>query len=63
MQIAEEGTRWQPSAIEAIQHSAEAFLVEILADANLAAIHAKRVTVIPKDMQLARRIRGEVVLR
>jgi histone H3/H4 len=34
-------------------------LVALLADANLAAIHAKRVTIMPKDIQLARRIRGE----
>ncbi|TKS69425.1 Centromere protein [Collichthys lucidus] len=38
--------------------AAEAFLVMILADANLCAIHAKRVTVYPRDIQLARRIRG-----
>lgn len=38
--------------------AAEAFLVMLLSDANLCAIHAKRVTLFPRDMQLARRIRG-----
>lgn len=36
----------------------EAFLVHLFEDANLCAIHAKRVTIMIKDMQLARRIRG-----
>ncbi|CAD6890487.1 unnamed protein product [Tilletia caries] len=39
--------------------ASEAYLVSILADTNLAAIHAGRVTIRPKDMQLARRLRGE----
>ncbi|XP_075935766.1 histone H3-like centromeric protein A isoform X2 [Anarhichas minor] len=38
--------------------AAEAFLVLLFSDANLCAIHAKRVTVFPRDIQLARRIRG-----
>jgi histone H3/H4 len=50
--------RWQGSALLALQEAAEAHLVSLFEDANLAAIHAKRVTVMPKDMQLARRIRG-----
>ncbi len=50
--------RWQPLAIEALQEAAEAMLVSVFEDANLCAIHAKRVTVMPKDIQLARRIRG-----
>ncbi len=37
----------------------EAYLVGLFEDTNLAAIHAKRVTIMPKDIQLARRIRGE----
>ena len=41
------------------QESAEAYLVGLFEDTNLAAIHAKRVTIMPKDIQLARRIRGE----
>ena len=39
--------------------SSEAYLVGLFEDTNLCAIHAKRVTIMPKDMQLARRIRGE----
>jgi histone H3 len=43
----------------ALQESAEVYLVGLFEDTNLAAIHAKRVTIQPKDIQLARRIRGE----
>ena len=51
--------RFQYSAILALQQVAEAYLVGVFEDSNLCAIHAKRVTVMPKDIQLARRIRGE----
>lgn len=51
--------RFQSSAVLALQEAAEAYLVGMFEDTNLAAIHAKRVTIMPKDMQLARRIRGE----
>ena len=37
----------------------QAYLVGLFEDTNLCAIHAKRVTIMPKDIQLARRIRGE----
>ncbi|KAJ3399578.1 centromeric DNA-binding histone H3-like protein cse4 [Chytridiales sp. JEL 0842] len=50
--------RWQSHAILALQEAAEAFMVHLFEDANLCAIHAKRVTVMQKDLQLARRIRG-----
>nr|KAK5435730.1 histone H3.1 [Exophiala xenobiotica] len=50
--------RFQSSAILALQDSTEAFLASIFADTNLCAIHAGRVTIQPKDMQLARRLRG-----
>ena len=53
--------RFQGSAILALQEASEAYLVGLFEDANLAAIHAKRVTIQPKDLQLARRIRGERV--
>ena len=46
-------------AKEALQEAAEAYLVGLFEDTNLCAIHAKRVTIMPKDIQLARRIRGE----
>ncbi|KAF5799463.1 putative transcription factor Hap3/NF-YB family [Helianthus annuus] len=51
--------RFQSSAVAALQEAAEAYLVGLFEDTNLCAIHAKRVTIMPKDMQLARRIRGE----
>ena len=50
--------RLQSTAILAIQEAAEAHLVGLFEDANLCAIHAKRVTLMAKDMQLAMRIRG-----
>ena len=50
---------FQQSAIEALQEATEAYLVGLFEDSNLCAIHAKRVTIMPKDIQLARRIRGE----
>ncbi|POW12412.1 hypothetical protein PSTT_04448 [Puccinia striiformis] len=50
---------FQSSAVMALQESAEAYLVGLFEDTNLAAIHAKRVTIQPKDIQLARRLRGE----
>ena len=51
--------RFQSAAIMALQEAAEAYLVGLFEDSNLCAIHAKRVTIMPKDIQLARRIRGE----
>jgi histone H3 len=51
--------RFQASAIAALQEASEAYLVGLFEDTNLCAIHAKRVTIMPKDIQLARRIRGE----
>lgn len=52
--------RFQSSAILALQEASEAYLVGLFEDTNLCAIHAKRVTIMPKDMALARRIRGEL---
>jgi histone H3 len=51
--------RFQSHAILALQEASEAYLVGLFEDTNLCAIHAKRVTIMPKDIQLARRIRGE----
>ncbi len=51
--------RFQSSAVLALQEAAEAYLVGLFEDTNLAAIHAKRVTITSKDLQLARRIRCE----
>ncbi|XP_064610022.1 histone H3, embryonic-like [Liolophura sinensis] len=51
--------RFQSSAVMALQEASESYLVGLFEDTNLCAIHAKRVTIMPKDIQLARRIRGE----
>ncbi|KAH9417020.1 histone H3-like [Dermatophagoides pteronyssinus] len=50
--------RMQKSAVEAIQEASESYLINLLHDTNLLAIHAKRVTIMPKDLRLAIRIRG-----
>ncbi|CAI9291551.1 unnamed protein product [Lactuca saligna] len=52
--------RFQSSAVAALQEVSEAYLVGLFEDTNLCAIHAKRVTIMPKDMQLARRIRAVI---
>ncbi|XP_076056354.1 histone H3-like [Oratosquilla oratoria] len=49
--------RFQSPAVIALQETSEAYLVGLLEDTNLCSIHANRVTTIPKDIQLARRIR------
>lgn len=54
-----EGVRFQSQAVEALLEAAENYLVHLYEDTNLNAIHAKRITIMVKDMQLARRIRGE----
>ena len=51
--------RFQSSAVVALQEAAEAYLVGLFEDTNLCAIHAKRVTIMPKDIQITRRIRNE----
>ena len=51
--------RFQSAAILCLQEAVEAYLVRLFDDANLCAIHTRRVTIMPKDIQLARRIRGE----
>jgi histone H3 len=51
--------RFQSTAILALQEASEAYLVGLFEDTNMCAIHAKRVTIMPKDIQLARRLRGE----
>ncbi|OIR57990.1 MAG: histone H3-like centromeric protein CSE4 [Amphiamblys sp. WSBS2006] len=53
------GLRWSTQGILALQEAAEAYLVHLFEDTNLCAIHAKRVTIMQKDIQLARRIRGQ----
>ena len=54
-----EQTRFSQTAFLALQEASEDYLVGLFEDSNLCAIHARRVTIMPKDIQLARRIRGE----
>jgi histone H3/H4 len=51
--------RFQASAIHASQEATEAYATTLFNDSNLTAMHAKRVTIQPKDIQLVRRLRGE----
>ncbi|KAI1713726.1 core histone h2A/H2B/H3/H4 domain-containing protein [Ditylenchus destructor] len=51
--------RFQSSSVMALQEAAEAYLVGLFEDANFCAIHAKRVTIMAKDLALARRLRAE----
>ena len=50
---------FQSAAILCLQEAAEVYLVGLFEDSNLCAIHARRVTIMPRDIKLARRIRGE----
>ena len=58
-QVFKTDLRFQSSAVMALQEASETYLVGLFKDTNLFAIHAKRVTIMSKDIQLARRIRGE----
>ncbi|CAD6212052.1 unnamed protein product [Miscanthus lutarioriparius] len=58
-QLHKSDLRFKSHAILALQEAAEAYLVGLFEDTNLCAIHAKRVTIMPKDVHLATRIRGE----
>lgn len=51
--------RFQSSAVAALHEAAEAYIVGLFEDTNLIAVHAKRVTIQPRDLQLALRLRGE----
>ena len=53
------GSQFEANALIALQEAAEAYLVSLFEDTNLCGIHTKRVTIMPKDIQLARRIHGE----
>ena len=55
--------RMQSTTVLALQEASEAYMVGMFEDTNLAAMHAKRVTIMPRDMQLARRIRGEIYIK
>ena len=54
--------RFQSTAIAALQEAAENFIVGLFEDVNLLAVHAKRVTVMPRDVRLALRIRGATII-
>mmetsp|Transcript_33836 Transcript_33836/g.60455 ORF Transcript_33836/g.60455 Transcript_33836/m.60455 type:complete len:153 (-) Transcript_33836:143-601(-) len=60
LNVSQEPMRWTAEALLAIQEATEDFMVHLFNDTNLCCIHAKRVTIMPKDLQLARRIRGSV---
>ena len=51
--------RWTSNAIKALQEASEAYITTLIEDSNLVTIHSKRVILMPKDVQLIRRIRGE----
>ena len=51
--------RWTVGAVDALHEGAEDYLITLLEDANLLAIHARRITIQPRDIQLALRIRGD----
>ena len=53
--------RYQTDAIQVLQEAVEAYLIDLFEDMNLCTIHAKRVTILPKDMQLTQKIRGETL--
>lgn len=54
-----DGLRFQASAVAAIQEATESYVVSLLSDTNLCALHSRRVTIMPRDVHLARRLRGE----
>ncbi|KAJ7606166.1 histone-fold-containing protein [Mycena polygramma] len=53
--------RFQSTALEALQEAAEQYLVVLFEDTQACAIHAKRVTIMQRDMMLARRLRGDYI--
>ena len=59
MQKTKDSMRISQTALDAIQEATEMHVTSLLTDANLCALHAKRVTVMPRDLVLARRLRGD----
>nr|QOU11634.1 centromere specific histone H3 variant [Onobrychis viciifolia] len=51
-------SRWTPEAVVALQEAAEDYVVKLFGDGMLCAIHARRVTLMKKDFELARRLAG-----
>ena len=60
-EVSREGFQFQSAAIKALQEGSEAYLIGLLEDSQLCTFHVKRVTLMLKDMQLARRLRWDVV--
>jgi histone H3 len=56
--VSEQDFVWQPSALDALQYSAEDFMTDFFSDSFACTEHAKRITLMSKDLALARRIRG-----
>ncbi|KAK9808472.1 hypothetical protein WJX73_009888 [Symbiochloris irregularis] len=54
------GMRWQLKGVEALQEAAEACLISLMEDAQHCAIHGKRITIMPKDIMLARRLAASI---
>ena len=50
--------KFQSAAIGTLQEASEAYLVGLFEDTNLCCLHASRITIMPRDIQLARRLRG-----
>ncbi len=59
-QVFGQGLRFSTDALEALHEDAESYLISLYQDANLCAIHAKRITITPPDVHLTRRLRGEI---
>ncbi|XP_010480356.1 PREDICTED: histone H3-like centromeric protein HTR12 isoform X2 [Camelina sativa] len=52
-------SRWTAEALVALQEAAEDYLIGLFSDSMLCAIHARRVTLMRRDFELARRIGGK----
>ena len=53
--------RYSHGALEAVHQCLESYMVALFEDTGLCAVHAKRMTIMTRDMKLARRIRGEIL--
>ena len=51
----------QVGAVLVLHEAAEAYLIRVMEDTNLCTVHAKRITILQRDMQLVLRIRGETL--
>ena len=60
VQKIQEDLRLWSTAILVLQEVGDMVLLGLLEQSNLCMLHARRVTIMPKDVQLARHIRGDV---